>query len=75
MIRILNNFEQGGPKMSADEAVMQIGAIRDQAQAMGGNDSELPELTVLMESVASGADVDKALARAQQILASKQDYH
>ncbi len=61
--------------MSAEEAVMQIGAIRDQAQMMGANDSELPELTDLMESVESGGDAHKALIRAQQILASKQDYH
>lgn len=70
-----NHFEQGGLKMSADEAVIEIGKLRDQAQVLGANDSELSTLNNLMESVREGGDIDKALSLAHRIYNSKQDYH
>jgi len=70
-----DNIKSEELKKAAGEAVMQIGFIREQASVMGANDSEIIELNLLIDSVNNGGDTGIALARAHQILASKQDYH
>ena len=53
-----------------------IGLVRQQCAQMGANDYELPELDRILESWRNKEISDQeALAKAQQILDSKQDYH
>ena len=59
-----------------EKVTLQIGAILDQVNVMGGNDKEIPELMSLMQKVKSGLmDPQTALLDAQAILAKKEDYH
>ena len=54
----------------------QIFEIINQANIMGANDTEIPELRDLIDSLHKNTITpEKALARAQAILNSKQDYH
>jgi hypothetical protein len=59
-----------------EKVTLQIGAILDQVNVMGGNDKEIPELMSLMQKVKSGGiDPQVALSAAQAILTQKEDYH
>lgn len=54
----------------------EIKFIRQQVAQMGGNDSELPALSAIIEKVESGEiDSQEGLRRAFQIKNAKQDYH
>lgn len=63
------------PKTKA-EAIAAIAFIMQECSAMGANDSELPDLTRLIESVRNDEiDPDEAIRQAESIKASKMDYH
>lgn len=64
-------------KMEAiNYALMQVGELRDRANSMGANDSELPELNAIMDRLRNKEiDPNEAVRRANEIVESKQDYH
>lgn len=58
------------------EAVAKISIIIQNCAVMGANDSEIPTLMNLIKEVeAKTISPDEAVAKAQQIIGSKQDYH
>lgn len=58
------------------EAILRIEAVIGECSQMGANDSEIPELRDLVEQVRDRRiEPDKAIRKAESILASKQDYH
>lgn len=74
-----NRFEGGIPVDQNDpvaKAEGEIGYIMQQCNIMGANDSEIGELMELTKQVkAKEKDPEEAVARAREILGSKQDYH
>lgn len=73
----MNNFESQPAIPDPKRAVLdEIGFIRQEVGLMGANDREIPELDrIAAELREGGADPQKALEAAREILASKQDYH
>ncbi len=71
------NFEsQPAAPDPRETALAEIGYIRQEVGLMGANDREIPELDrIAAELREGGADPQKALEAAREILASKQDYH
>lgn len=62
--------------MTQSEALMQISALESEINVMGANDSEMHDLSIIKEGIASGQVAPEAGVRqAEGLRASKQDYH
>jgi hypothetical protein len=65
-----------GKEPSIEEAIEFVGEALTEVAMMGANDSEIPELNSIMEKLKEGEyDPKEAMRRAQEIRASKMDYH
>lgn len=71
------NMELPEKILSKEEAIAEIGVYMQEANLMGGNDTEIPALMDLTKRVKSGEykDLNKAVEEAKAIRYSKQDYH
>lgn len=72
----MEKFESSASAESINEAAGYIMGIMNDVNAMGGNDSELPELNRLLKGViAQKISPSEGRQRAKEILDRKQAYH
>lgn len=73
----MHNIESQPAVPDPRETVLaEVAYIKQMVGQMGANDREIPELDrIAAELREGGADPQKALEAAREILASKQDYH
>lgn len=59
-----------------EEAIMEIGEIMQDVSKVGANDSEIPDLRRVLDSLRKGVlEPQEAVAQAHRIKEGKQDYH
>lgn len=68
---------EGTPnKIQREQAVMIVGAMKQEAAMMGANDFEIPALDSLLEALNQGQITpEEAIAQAHKIVSRKTDYH
>ncbi len=70
------SVEMKNKPISKEEAITEVGLIRQNVHTMGANDYEIPALRHILEDLEKGEiEPEQAIKQAQEIMYSKQDYH